>query len=206
MHYKKISSSTLYENSKSYLIYSDKFGEIYIKDVSDFSIDSNSSKIMYGHSDPIHFLSISPNNRCLVSCDTWGKIKVLDFPNVFNLQSVIMYKNNDIKFCDFLNDKQLLVLNSNNTIHIWSLDNFVQIAQLENQLNDIEINSIIPFNEKFIYIETKSKYIIYNLQDNKLILKKEIEKSSNSVCSFLISQKQEIIAFDKLHNLNKILI
>jgi hypothetical protein len=49
--------------------------------------------ILYGHSDPIHFMRMSSFNNIIVSCDTFGKIKICEFPNIFNVLSVLFYEN-----------------------------------------------------------------------------------------------------------------
>jgi hypothetical protein len=48
---------------------------------------------MYGHSDPVHAMKMSPSNGLIASCDTFGKIKICEFPNVFNLITTLLYKN-----------------------------------------------------------------------------------------------------------------
>ncbi len=47
--------------------------------------------ILYGHSDPIHFMKLIGN--IIVTCDTFGKVKICDFPNVFNVRSALFYDN-----------------------------------------------------------------------------------------------------------------
>ena len=81
-------------------------------------------KILYGHSDPIHFMKVSPSGKMIATADTLGKIKIVDFPNIYNMLTVLLYNNEDIKFCDFLNNQILIVINSNYEIHIWNLNDF----------------------------------------------------------------------------------
>lgn len=50
-------------------------------------------KILFGHSDPIHFLKINSSLSLIASADTFGKIKLHQFPNIFEMESVLLYKN-----------------------------------------------------------------------------------------------------------------
>jgi WD40 repeat protein len=187
-------SLTVEESNSDYLILSDKFGEIYIKNLSeDFT---QPPTILYGHSDPIHMMKISPFNNMIVSADTFGKIKICEFPNIFNFMSVILYKNEDIKFLDFFSNRELLILNSDGEIHIWSLENFE--LKFKCSLNELlekepEIISIIPFGVSKIYIETSKFYYILNRSDNKFVKSLEIEKKNEKIIkSFFLLQKSEV--------------
>jgi len=81
-------------------------------------------KILYGHSDPIHFMKVSPSRKMIATADTLGKIKIVEFPNIYNMLTVLLYNTEDIKFCDFINNQNLIVINSRYEIHIWNLNDF----------------------------------------------------------------------------------
>jgi hypothetical protein len=206
VHYKKVTNSILVkELDKQYLIYSDKFGEIYIKKLNQVK---EPPIILYGHSDPIHFMRISPFNNVIISADTFGKIKICEFPNIFNFLSVLFYENEDIKYVDFFSSKELMVLNSEHWLHFWSTEDF-QIKykfQLETVLetvlaNDISIDivnikAIIPFKEKFIYIETNDSYYILEKEEHNLTTRKKVSKQDTDGKSFFISEENKIISSD----------
>ena len=56
------------------------------------------SKILTGHSDLIAFLRLSNNKKYLISADTFGKVKITNFPNVFKMETVLFYKDEYIIF------------------------------------------------------------------------------------------------------------
>jgi hypothetical protein len=132
----------------------------------------------------------------IVSADTFGKIKICEFPNIFNFLSVILYKNEDIKFLDFLSNRELLVLNSEGEIHVWSLEDFQlkfkfslkEILEKEN-----EVISIIPFGDSKLYIESFKFYNILDRKENKFVKSLEIEKKNEKIIkSFFLSENSEI--------------
>lgn len=155
---------------------SDKFGEIYIKNMNNDILELPT--ILYGHSDPIHQMRISPFNNTIISADTFGKIKICEFPNIFNFLSVILYKNEDIKYLDFLSNKEIVVLNSENTLHFWSLEDYELKHKHNLNEKDLEIISIIPFDSKFIYIESNKYLAIFERKEGELMKIEEIEKNS----------------------------
>jgi len=136
-------------------------------------------KTLYGHSDPIHIMKLSPFNNIIISADTFGKIKVCEFPNIFNIISVILYKNEDIKYIEFLSNREIVLLDSLNVLHIWSLDDFTLQSKTNLNINPgQEIISIIPFVEKYIFLELNEYYYLYEKKDNELIKVSEIKKEN----------------------------
>ncbi len=69
-------------------------------------------------------MTVSPLGKMVATADTLGKIKIVEFPNIYNMLTVLLYNNDDIKFCDFLSNQNLLVINSLYEIHIWNLNDF----------------------------------------------------------------------------------
>ncbi len=162
----------------NYLIFSDKFGEIYIK-----NLENNISeipKILYGHSDPIHIMKISPDNKIIASADTFGKIKICEFPNIFNFLSAILFRNEDIKNFDFLSNKEIFVLDSDSFLYVWSLQDFSLTfkTDLKKLTSEDEILLVYPIETNKIFVENKSKFYIFIKEDN--IFKKIYELSKNS--------------------------
>ena len=43
----------------------------------------------------------------LLTCDLIGKIKLVEFPNVYKMPNVFLYNDEEIKFCDFLNNQNI---------------------------------------------------------------------------------------------------
>jgi WD40 repeat protein len=196
------------EDKKDYLLLSDKFGEIYIKDLSvDFS---QPPIILYGHSDPIHMMKMSPHNNMIISADTFGKIKICEFPNIFNFLSVMLYKNEDIKFLDFLSNRELLVLNSEGEIHVWSLEDFqlkFKFSLNENLEKEIELVSIIPFGESSLYIETSKFYYVLAKEENTFKKILELQKTQDKIVkSFFLSEQSgfKILGVDEEANIQYI--
>lgn len=86
-------------------------------------------------------MRVSPSGRMIATADTLGKIKIVEFPNIFNMLTVLLYNVEDIKFCDFINNQNLIVINSNYEIHIWNLNNFQLKSKFDlKSILDIKIN------------------------------------------------------------------
>lgn len=211
VHYKKITNSILIEEKgKHFLIFSDKFGEIYIKKLNIENFNEP-PKSLYGHSDPIHFMKISPSKNLIASADILGKIKICEFPNVFNFLSVLFYENEDVKFMDFFSksDKELVVLNSKHYLHFWSMENFkisfkigLDEVLLENNEsnNKSYIVSLIPFDKNLIYVETKENYYLLEKMENDIMKKKEVRKENVNGKSFFLENQKRIICVDEKGN------
>ena len=97
-------------------------------------------------------MRVSPNGKLIATADTLGKIKLVEFPNIFNMLTVFLYNNEDIKFCDFVNNQNLIVINSKYEIHLWNLNDF----------------------------KLKSKFDLKNLFDLKNYFNENYEKIQNS--------------------------
>ena len=113
---KKITSIIDIEESKdkSFLLISDKFGEISIKPIKKDETQESFSKeikIVSGHCDTIVYFQKSKNDKLLLSSDNFGKIKVYNFPNIFNVISVILYHEDEIKYVNFGGELDKCILN-----------------------------------------------------------------------------------------------
>ncbi len=174
MHYKKVTNSILFLNEpNNYLLLSDKFGEIYYKSKSfffilDISIEKfdEPPKILYGHSDPIHFMRVSPTGKMIATADTLGKIKIVEFPNIYNMLTVLLYNNEDIKFCDFINNQNLIVINSSYEIHIWNL-------------NDFQLKSKFDL-KTLLYIKIENRQELQGINEEEDGNKKDNENQDNN--------------------------
>ena len=152
---------------KYFLIISDKFGEISLKPIiKEENKDSfeKEIKIVTGHCDTITYLKKSFNDKLLLSSDNFGKIKIYDFPNIFNVISVILYHENEIKYVNFggKDDKYIFVINKDGNIDIWSTYDFI----IQNKIK-------IPF------LETIDKIVeVKTLNENEILIIKSLEKIS----------------------------
>jgi hypothetical protein len=152
-------------------------------------------------------MKISPSKNLIASADILGKIKICEFPNVFNFQSVLFYENEDVKFVDFFSksDKELVVLDSKHVLHFWSLESFKIICMipLEEVLLEktnspsIEIISIMPYGENLIYVETKEDFFILEKQKSlELIIRKKVKKHDSILLSknFFLEEDGKVLS------------
>lgn len=141
-HSKKLTGSYVYtdNNNKDFLIFSDKFGEIYLLDVEEHINNNNYYNenkeknyndkdklekapkapiyMLYGHADSISY--IYQKNNTMISGDCFGKIKICEFPNVYEIKTVLIYEN--YFYVNYFSDKYILVLNNNWNINLWNLE------------------------------------------------------------------------------------
>ena len=134
-------------------------------------------KIVSGHCDTIVFFQKSKNDKLLLSSDNFGKIKIYNFPNIFNVISVILYHEDEIKYVNFGGelDKCIIVLNKANNIDIWSTYDFVnqnhfKLDFIENDEQIVDVKMINKNNN--IVLLTNKKIILLVIDDNKYIIEK----------------------------------
>lgn len=113
-------------------------------------------------------MRVSPSGKIIATADSLGKIKIVEFPNIYNMLTVLLYNNEDIKFCDFINNQNLIVINSNYEIHIWSLNDF----QLK---SNFDLKTILD-----IKIEKRQETQNLNEEDGN---KKDNETENNNFCN-----------------------
>lgn len=179
---KKITSIIDIEESKdkSFLLISDKFGEISIKPIKKDETQESFSKeikIVSGHCDTIVYFQKSKNDKLLLSSDNFGKIKVYNFPNIFNVISVILYHEDEIKYVNFGGelDKCILVLTKENNIDIWSTYDFVnqnkiKLDFIENDEQIVDVKMINKNNNMILL--TNKKVILLDIDDSKYKIEK----------------------------------
>jgi hypothetical protein len=97
----------------------------------------------------------------------------------FMKMSNFEFKYSDIKFCDFLNNKELLILNSKNELHVWSLETFEIIAKF-NLGNYDNITNLIPAREKYLIIDINNEYVILEKVANDITKRAEGVKKENT--------------------------
>ena len=218
-HQKKLTSILLLsEGEDKFLLFSDKFGEISIKkSTPDETAESFvvKAKIISGHCDPITFLQLSNNEKLLLSSDSFGKIKIYKFPNMFNVLSVLLYPNDGILYCNFIGkeDESVVVVTNTNEINLWSMYDFKMQMK---KVIDIEQNDKVQFvlvdkAQCECLIETKNEIRVYDINTikfdinlTKTIKKEESDKSlTGKIIQF--SNDKYYYLFDKENNLTKII-
>jgi len=161
----------------------------------------------------------------LLTCDLIGKIKLVEFPNVYKMPNVFLYNDEEIKFCDFLNNQNIIVITSNYEVHLWSLFDF----QLKNKFdlkNILELKVTkkpeLPKkkdkdndNEKKVYDNSQDHFSFLRddenfkdinfIQGNKILfeIRPNISKNSESFLCLEVSN-DDIISQRKLNKLNNI--
>lgn len=196
-------------------MYSDKFGEIHIKKITaDKEAFAQKGKILFGHCDPITFLQLSPQNKLLLSSDSFGKIKVYQFPNCFNMLTVMLYKNDEIKYVNFISEEAIIVLTNENEVHLWSTYDFTindryKLAMKDD--NSDAITSIGVLGINMFYIESKHKVCCFNIDamNRKVILYIEYNKSTKAdevkaTRVFMFNNEVFLAAFDSDYSLVRI--
>lgn len=98
-------------------------------------------------------MKISPMKNYLLTADLIGKIKLVEFPNVYKMANVFLYNDEDIKFCDFLNSQNIIVLTSNYEVHLWSLFDF----QIKNKFDLKEILDLKVTKKSELQLKGKNK-------------------------------------------------
>ena len=211
---KLISLITLTENNINYLLYADKVGEISIKKITENETEESFNKmgkIICGHSDSITHLNISNDKKLLLSCDTFGKLKIYQFPNIFNVLSVIIYHDNDVKFVNFSgeNNKSLIVFTKNSDVDIWSLYDYQ--LQKKEKIEDNVIYCNTYNKNNILLLQCNNHILIYSIDNIHFCLsnKKEIKydyNKDNNYIFFDYNNKIYLSIFNNQNELNKIIL
>ena len=187
---KKMTSIISYqENSDKYfLLISDKFGEISLKPITKEETKESFSKeikILTGHCDTINYLKLSLNNKLLLSSDNFGKIKIYNFPNIFNVLSVILYHEDEIVYTNFVgeNDKGFFVINKAGNIDFWSIYDFVKEKEINLSFLDKEkIVKVKTLNKnEYVIIKTEKKFFVVKIDGDKYEIEKVKEIDNNGI-------------------------
>ena len=177
------------ENSDKYfLLISDKFGEISLKPITKEETRESFSKeikILTGHCDTINYLKLSLNNKLLLSSDNFGKIKIYNFPNIFNVLSVILYHEDEIVYTNFVgeNDKGFFVINKAGNIDFWSIYDFVKEKEINLSFLDKEkIMEVKTLNKnEYVIIKTDKKFFVVKIDGDKYEIEKVKEIDNNGI-------------------------
>ena len=189
---KKMTSIISYQETpdKYFLLISDKFGEISIKPVTKFETRESFAKeikIVTGHCDTINYIKLSFDKKVLLSADNFGKIKIYNFPNIFNVLSVILYHEDEIVYTNFLgeNDKGFFVINKSGFIDFWSLYDFINKNKINMDfLNEEKILEVKMLKKnEYIMIKTSKKFFVVKIDEDKYEIEKikEIENNKENI-------------------------
>ena len=178
---KKMTSIISYQETKEkyFLLISDKFGEISMKPITKEENEESFSKeikILTGHCDTINFLKLSLDNKLLLSSDNFGKIKIYNFPNIFNVLSVILYHEDEIIYTNFAGekDKCFFVINKSGNIDLWSIYDFIKKKEINlTFLNGDKIIEVKTLNKnEYILLKTNKKHFLIKIDDTKFNIEK----------------------------------
>ena len=187
---KKMTSIISYQenNDKYFLLISDKFGEISMKPITKEETKESFSKeikILTGHCDTINYLKLSLDNKLLLSSDNFGKIKIYNFPNIFNVLSVILYHEDEIVYTNFVgeNDKGFFVINKAGNIDFWSIYDFVKKKEINLSFLDKEkIMEVKTLNKnECVIIKTEKKFFVVKIDGDKYEIEKVKEIDNNGI-------------------------
>lgn len=234
---KKITCCLLnyFENRES-VIFADKIGDIYLLDLETFLNEKNkihSNKIelekkevnddedeentsnkrlgvylLYGHSDGISF--IRKTKKYLITSDSIGKIKITNFPNIFELESVIIYEN--YYYIDEVNDEQLFVINKDYSFNLWNLNTF-KMTYTKSFFKTEEISENIyrcfKTSNMFVIITKKAidnfNVFLFEIRNEEINLKVKYEFQFGDIENneFWIDENLKIVSVDvKTHKVN----
>ena len=181
---KKMTSIISYQenNDKYFLLISDKFGEISMKPITKEETKESFAKeikIVTGHCDTINYIKLSYDKKLLLSSDNFGKIKIYNFPNIFNVLSVILYHESIYDFInknkinlDFLGGEKILevkTLNKNEYVILKTNKKYfvIRINDTKYEIEKIkEIDNIETQKEKFVNKFFDFNGNIYNIEIN----------------------------------------
>ena len=178
---KKMTSIISYQETKEkyFLLISDKFGEISMKPITKEENEESFSKeikILTGHCDTINFLKLSLDNKLLLSSDNFGKIKIYNFPNIFNVLSVILYHEDEIIYTNFTGEKGkcFFVINKSGNIDLWSIYDFIKKKEINlTFLNGDKIIEVKTLNKnEYILLKTNKKHFLIKIDDTKFNIEK----------------------------------
>lgn len=76
---------------------SDKAGEVKFINIANLAKKveteeerDSQGKVMFGHQQECLGMILTEDKKTLVSCDTLNRIRISDFPNVFNIRQIIL--------------------------------------------------------------------------------------------------------------------
>jgi len=157
----------------------------------------------------------------IATADTLGKIKIVEFPNIYNMLTVLLYDNEDIKFCDFVNNQNLIVINSRYELHLWNMIDFKLkskfdlriIMEIKDEMRNesqglieqedagIKVKNENEENTNFCKEDENVKNIFY-IEGNKIILQltdsaKPLNNSKQKYFVLKITESDEIKLIDE---------
>lgn len=187
LHTKKITNSVVHmENENIFILFSDKFGEVYLLNIQTM----DKASMLYGHAEVISFLLKTKKDDVLISSDGLGKIKICEFPNIFEIRSVIMYDS--YRYLGLIQDKYLFVLDFHNNGHIWKLSSIEKIKEFKVK----EDSKRIEIVDNKIIIQNKSDLLeIFTFIENEEVKQQEFKDFSN-INFYYDNNDSSIIAFN----------
>lgn len=155
--------------------------------------------LLYGHSDGISF--IRKTNKFLITSDSIGKIKVTNFPNVYELESVIIYEN--YYYIDEVNNDQLLVINKDYTFNLWCLSSFKMTCTFsyfkKEEITD-NIHSCIKFDDLLALITKKPidemNLFVFIIKKGEIDLKEKLHIEDIDKKEFWINSSRKLMSID----------
>ncbi|KAK9888288.1 hypothetical protein WA026_000550 [Henosepilachna vigintioctopunctata] len=177
----RIPSKMCFSPSNS-LIIADKTGDVFLYDLVHEKIIPT---LLLGHNSIVLDVLITPCEKYIITCDRDEKIRVSLFPNAYNIQSFCLGHSEFVKtlkivekylisaagdgtirIWNYLNGKQLLVINTNAYIDVGDVISFLKDINCE----DTGI-SAVPITDMQVYSSSNTIFICISLfQYPKLLL------------------------------------
>lgn len=171
-------------NSFTFLSVGDKSCDVY-----KYNLETGECNLLFGHISMLLEMKICPQEKFILTCDRDEKIRVTNYPSVYNIQTFLLGHTEFVNTCTFINNNQVVSGSGDSTIKLWEIINGKELFSfdLNNCFSKSAVESGINANE-LLTNETSNETNGFKNESteikNRLAVKKVFYIQSNLVVTF----------------------
>ena len=100
-------------------------------DVYKYDLESGECTLLFGHISMLLAMKICPQEKFIVTCDRDEKVRVTNYPSVYNIQAYLLGHREFVSCCTFIDDQHVLTGSGDSQIKLWNILTGGELASVD---------------------------------------------------------------------------
>lgn len=90
-------------------------------DVYKYDLETGEGTLLFGHISMLLAMKVCPREKFIVTCDRDEKVRVTNYPSVYNIQTYLLGHREFVSSCAFIDDQHVLTGSGDSQIKLWNI-------------------------------------------------------------------------------------
>ena len=100
-------------------------------DIYKYDLETGACSLLFGHISLLLQMKISPLESSILTCDRDEKVRVTNYPSVYNIQTFLLGHREFVSCCTFVDQEHVVTGSGDSTIKLWEIINGKELASFD---------------------------------------------------------------------------